>query len=173
MEESILAGLIAGATLGSVATFAVGVALVLWIWMVVAKWRIFTKAGIEGWKSLIPFYSTWLSYELAGLDGYYCLPILLGSVSNNITFENMSDSVQLIMSLVVLALSIAGIVFEAKRVKGTATAFGKGTGFAVGLFFLGPIFETVLAFGNVKYQAPAKAGGQPRQDGQTPMSVTA
>ncbi len=32
-----------------------------------------------------------------------------------------------------------------------ATRFGKGTGFALGLFFLSPIFWPILAFGNSKY----------------------
>jgi hypothetical protein len=35
--------------------------------------------------------------------------------------------------------------------KSTANAFGKGTGFAVGLFFIAPIFYCILGFGKDKY----------------------
>ena len=34
----------------------------------------------------------------------------------------------------------------------TAKVFGKGTGFALGLIFLGPIFWMILGFGSADYQ---------------------
>lgn len=40
------------------------VLIALAIFMIVVKWRLFTKAGIEGWKSLIPFYSDYLWYRM-------------------------------------------------------------------------------------------------------------
>ena len=38
-----------------------------------------------------------------------------------------------------------------------AKAFGKGTGFAIGLIFLGFIFYPILGFGSAQYQRPAGA----------------
>ena len=39
-----------------------------------------------------------------------------------------------------------------------ARAFGRGTGFAIGLIFLSPIFSLILGFGSDTYKgAPAKA----------------
>ena len=31
----------------------------------IAKWRIFAKAGIPGWKSLIPIYEGYLTFKIA------------------------------------------------------------------------------------------------------------
>ena len=32
---------------------------------IIAMWKIFSKAGIAGWKALIPFYNGYLQYKLA------------------------------------------------------------------------------------------------------------
>ena len=40
-----------------------------------------------------------------------------------------------------------------------AKSFGKGTGFAVGLIFLAPIFILILGFGPATYQGPAGPEG--------------
>lgn len=38
-----------------------------------------------------------------------------------------------------------------------AKSFGKGTGFALGLIFLAPIFWLILGFGDARYVGPAAA----------------
>lgn len=43
--------------------------------------------------------------------------------------------------------------------KSTANAFGKDTGFAIGLYFLSPIFYCILGFGKAKYE-----GANPMND---------
>lgn len=43
--------------LSMLATYSI-VGFVWWLLHVVAAWRIFTKAGEAGWKSIIPIYST-------------------------------------------------------------------------------------------------------------------
>lgn len=34
------------------------ISIAILILMIVANWKLFTKAGEEGWKSIIPFYNT-------------------------------------------------------------------------------------------------------------------
>ena len=40
-------------------------------------WLIFEKAGIEGWKAMIPVYHHVLITRLAGLSAWWTLPLLL------------------------------------------------------------------------------------------------
>ena len=116
-----------GAATGAVSTVYIIIALVVWVLLVIANWKIFTKAGEAGWKSLIPFYSTYIYVKLVDGNGWKFLLLLIPIV--NIVYFIMLD------------------------IK-TAKAFGKGTGFAVGLIFLTNIFTLILAFGSAEYIGP-------------------
>ena len=48
-----------------------------WILQIVANWRIFTKAGEAGWKSIIPVYGDYISYKIAWQTGYFWLMFVL------------------------------------------------------------------------------------------------
>lgn len=109
-------------------------ALVIMVIMIIGMWKIFEKAGREGWKSLIPFYNMYVLTELSGQNGWLFLLCLIPGVG------------ALIWSIMV-------------SIK-LAPAFGKETAFAVGLILLAPIFYMILGFGNAKYVlggAPASA----------------
>ncbi len=98
--------------------------LALVVFFIVAAWRVFTKAGRPGWGSIIPIYNTYLLLKIAGRSGWW----LLG--------------------FCVPFLNIYGIVVMWLRL---AKAFGRGTGFGIGLIFLSPIFIPILAFGDSRY----------------------
>ena len=36
--------------------------------MIVANWKLFTKAGVEGWKAIIPYYNTYVMCQIAGTN---------------------------------------------------------------------------------------------------------
>lgn len=103
---------------------------------------MFTKAGKEGWKSLIPFYNTYLLFELAGMSGWMFLLVFVP-----------------IGNIVALILLCGGL----------AKQFGQGTGFAVGLFFLTPIFFLILGFGSAQYQGVAPQVAQSAPVNNQPM----
>ena len=50
--------------------------LVITVLTVIAMWRIFEKAGLPGWWSLIPFYNIWLRFKLAGRSPRWILSLL-------------------------------------------------------------------------------------------------
>ena len=91
----------------------------------VVLYKIFEKAGIESWKAFIPFYNYFVLYELVWGNGFYALLLLV---------------------------PIANIIVSAITAIKLAKAFGKGTGFAVGIFFIPIVFEGILAFGDAKYE---------------------
>lgn len=91
---------------------------------IAARWIIFDKAGVEGWKSIIPLYNTYIFYKITWGNGWYSLLLLVPVVN-----------------------AVIGIVTFIKLAK----AFDKGIGFAIGLIFLNVIFLPILAFGEAEY----------------------
>lgn len=37
---------------------------IVWVLLVIARWKMFQKAGEAGWKSIIPVYSTYISFKI-------------------------------------------------------------------------------------------------------------
>lgn len=120
-------GAATGAAAGAASTVYIIIALVMYVLLVIANWKIFTKAGEAGWKSLIPFYSTYIYVKLVDGNGWKFLLLLIPIV--NIVYF---------------------IILDIK----TAKAFGKGTGFTIGLIFLANIFTLILGFGSAEYIGP-------------------
>lgn len=51
--------------------------LVLCVWSIICRWKMFQKAGLPGWGSLIPFYNIYLRFKMAGMSGWWLLSILI------------------------------------------------------------------------------------------------
>lgn len=86
--------------------------------------RIFQKIGYKGWYALCPYYSSWLLFKAVWGDGWKALLMW-------IPFYN--------------------IYLAIKTNIGLAKAFDHGVGFGIGLIFLDPIFEGILALGKSEY----------------------
>lgn len=114
-------GSIAGTVIGAL----IGLAIV--IFMVVAMWRVFSKAGQPGWAILVPIYSTIVLLRVAGKPWWWLFLLFIPLVD-----------------VVVAILIYAGV----------ATNYGRGAGFTVGLIFLPFIFIPILGCGRAVYQAP-------------------
>lgn len=91
------------------------------------SWKVFTKAGKPGWACLIPFYSQYCQFDIAWGNGWMFLLTLIPCVN--------------IVVMVMYSIKLA-------------KAFGQGTGFGIGLFFLTPIFIPILGFGSAQYIGP-------------------
>ncbi len=131
------------------------VAFIWWLLQIAANWRIFTKAGEAGWKSIIPVYSDYISYRIAWQPSYFWLTLILGIVASGVSAvatsgDGTNTTILLVVSLIRLIMAIISIMYSFKLAK----AFGRGTGFALGLIFLQPIFLLILGFGNDSYYGP-------------------
>nr|WP_294667262.1 DUF5684 domain-containing protein [uncultured Blautia sp.] len=127
-----------------------------WILQVIANWRIFTKAGEAGWKSIIPVYGDYISYKIAWQTGYFWMTLLLGLIASWIqNYANATGDNVMLLIIVFLIKIITGIIGIMYSVK-LARAFGRGTGFAIGLIFLQPIFILILGFGSDPYYGADK-----------------
>lgn len=134
----------------------VGIAFIWWLLQIIANWRIFTKAGESGWKSIIPLYGDYVSYRIAWQTSYFWLIFILGIVASGIegAANPNGDNMMLmaIVALIRLIIALIGIMYSVKL----ARAFGRGTGFAIGLIFLQPIFMLILGFGDDPYYGADK-----------------
>ena len=160
-KEAAFAGGFLGTMLISIAVF--------YVFVVIAMWKIFTKAGIKGWKSLIPIYNLYCAYKMVGISPLWilweflaatamsiALTVALGDRANdyfsNLNNELPEDVVKngwvIATTIIMCVVSIyIGIRYAVRLAK----AFGKSGGFAVGLIFLQPIFLLILGFGAAKY----------------------
>lgn len=106
------------------------IVLSIYVLLVIAWWNIFQKAGEAGWKSLIPFYNTYILFQISWGNGWL---FLLGFIP--------------VISLVVT------IIMNVKL----SRAFGHGTGFAIGLILIPNLFTLILGFDNSTYLSPQRS----------------
>lgn len=112
------------------------ISLIVGIISIVAMWKIFTKAGEAGWKSIIPIYNTVILFKIAGISPWW----VLGYLAAAIPFVGV---------FVALGITIYAMINLAK-------AFGKSGAFAAGLVLLSTIFYCILGFGSAEYQGNKK-----------------
>lgn len=147
-------GLLMFSSLAFLGGMYVMLAFAWWILQVIANWRIFTKAGEAGWKSIIPIYGDYVSYKIAWKPSYFWLMFGFNLLAYIIGDTYNADGKNLILTLIVMLINliviVIGIIYSVKL----ARAFGRGTGFAIGLIFLQPIFLLILGFGSDSYYGP-------------------
>jgi hypothetical protein len=108
--------------------------------MLVTHWMIFEKAGRKGWESFIPFYNVYVLFKIIGRSLWNLLWILT------------------IIGIIVLIVKVAS---------GLVKSFGRGTGFAFGLFFFPYIFQCILAFDkSIVYVGPNASETAEPEDGR-------
>ena len=154
MEEAQM-GFIAISSLIFLGGMYLMIAFAWWILQIIANWRIFIKAGEAGWKSIIPIYGDYISYKIAWQPAYFWLTLILGIVSSYLqgTLETKESlTVYMLVILIKIILVVISILYSIKL----ARAFGRGTGFAIGLIFLQPIFMLILGFGDDRYYGADK-----------------
>lgn len=124
-----------GAMMGIYFVFAIVIAVL----QIVAMWKVFSKAGEAGWKSLIPIYNCVILFKISGLSPWLILVYL-------------TSIIPFVGWLIVLIITIL-------QANGLAKSFGKSTGFTVGLVLLPSIFYLILGFGKSEYIGNTKKDG--------------
>lgn len=129
-----------GGLMGAFAGFAIFMmvfSIIVGVLTIIANWRLFTKAGEKGWKSIIPIYNVITLFKIAGISPWLILVYLAAIIP-------------IIGWFAVLGLTIYAMYNLAK-------AFGKDGAFTVGLVLLNTIFIMILAFGSSEYQLTKNA----------------
>jgi len=102
--------------------FAVYAAVIVLI--IAGMWKMFVKAGQQGWLSIIPILNTYVIIKLAGREGWWILLFLIPCVN----------------------IVVAIIVYM-----DLAQKYGKSAAYGLGLIFLPFIFIPVLGFGDAEF----------------------
>jgi hypothetical protein len=101
--------------------------LAVYVLIVAGLWKMFVKAGEEGWKAIIPIWNTLVILRMVGREWWWILLMLI---------------------------PIVGFVIWIIVCVDVARSFGRGGGFAVGLILLPIIFFPILGFGADRYLGP-------------------
>jgi uncharacterized membrane protein len=96
------------------------------VFLIVAMWKVFVKAGQPGWACIVPLYNAYKMLKIAGKPGWW---------------------------LVLLFIPLVDIVVAILTYIEIARKFGQSDAFAVGLIFLPFIFFPILGFGRATYTA--------------------
>jgi hypothetical protein len=100
--------------------------LAVFVLIIAGAWKVFVKAGQPGWAAIVPIYSAYiLIAKIVGRPWWWLLLCLVPIVS--------------IVIAIILCIDLA-------------KAFGKGTGFGIGLALLAPIFICILGYGDATYK---------------------
>lgn len=104
----------------------------VWLLFIIGEWKVFKKAGYEGWISLVPFYNTYTLSKIVWGNGWLFLLCLI---------------------------PLGGTIFQIATLAKLAKVFNKGTGFSVGMVFLPVIFMLILGMsGTSSYSGPNASG---------------
>jgi hypothetical protein len=106
------------------------IAIVFYVLLVIAEWKIFTKAGEHGWACLIPIYNVYVMFR-----------VIYGS------------GLKFLLLLVPVLNIVVGIAMWIRL----AQAFGKGMGFAILTLFFPNICTLILGFGSDEYEGPIRS----------------
>lgn len=156
-EATAVAGLL-GVSLTMIAIFS----LVIWVLCIIARWRIFTKAGEAGWKSIIPIYSDYVQWRIGwkktGLFWAMLALIIVGafmvgfdgsfvSVNGSLTYTGSGG----ILGTIGIILMLVAAILDLVSIYKLFASFGKGIGWFIGYIFLSYIMLLVLGLGSSRY----------------------
>lgn len=123
-------------TKNSIAMLGLGIAFILLfgililaviVFMIVAMWKIYVKAGQEGWAAIVPIYNSYILLKIVGKPWWWLLLYLVPLVN---------------------------IVFLVWTYNMLSKSFGKDEAFTAGLVILGIVFFPILGYGSAKYLGP-------------------
>jgi hypothetical protein len=112
-----------GGGIGSILGSLIYLAII--VLMIVSMWKVYVKAGKPGWAAIVPIYNFIVLLEIVKKPLWWIILML-------IPFVNLVIAIMLMIEL--------------------AKAFGKGTGFAIGLILLPFVFFPMLAFTDASFQ---------------------
>lgn len=102
--------------------------IVIFVLTVAGMWQVFEKAGMAGWKAIIPFYNIYILCEIIGRPGWWVFLYFIPIVFFFVWIVMMID---------------------------LAKSFDRGLGFAIGLMILPEVFYPILGFSDMQYYGPA------------------
>ena len=83
MTNNIMAMILGGSI------FIILLVVAVYIVYVIGLWKLFKKAGKQGWEAIIPFYNTYVLVEISGLNWWYFLIAISGTILGILKIEGL------------------------------------------------------------------------------------
>lgn len=99
-------------------------AFIIGLFSIICYWAIFEKAKKPGWAAIVPFYNSYILFEITFGQGLLFL---------------------------LLAIPVVNVIVSIILCFKLASVFGKSTAYGFGIWLLPIIFIPMLAFGKSKY----------------------
>ena len=128
------------------------ITIALLVLLIIAEWKIFSKAGEKGWKSLVPVYNIYLSHHIVGMSHmWFNLEIMFWITEAMFEINDFPEVVVLGFGIVA---GLFTVISELVHLIKMCDCFSKGTGFKIGMFLIPELFVMIIAFGKAEYQKP-------------------
>ena len=128
-------GVLAATSIGLL-VFIVVFCIAFYVVYAIALAKIFKKAGEDGWKAIIPFYNIFVLIQIAGLNWWYFLIAISGTIC---TIAKI-DGLEYVCNLASMAVNFFIFYNLAKKMKQQPIGFG------VAGALVGPITTMILGF---------------------------
>jgi ribosomal protein S27AE len=88
MSTSEISSLMAG--LGALFGLIVIILIAFLVVYIIGLWKLFKKAGKQGWEAIIPFYNSWVLVEISGLAWWWFLISISSSIISILGIDSLS-----------------------------------------------------------------------------------
>ena len=122
-----------GALAGFLGAFMI-VIVVIAVLQIIGMWKVFTKAGEKGWKSIIPIYNIAMLYKISGMSPYLVFVYIA-----------------LFIPILNIFASVAIAIFDLYQRVNLMKAFKASTGLTVAMLMVPFITYLILGFGKATY----------------------
>ena len=132
------------------------VLFVLLVLLVIAHWRLFKKAGVGGWKSIVPVYNTYTLFKIAWRVKYFWVMIIFQVLSVAVTVPAIYNGrepmffIKLLSALLMVITQIISVLMNFKL----SRSYGHGFFFGLMLWIFPTLFMLILGLGGSKYVGP-------------------
>ncbi len=123
--------------------------LVIKIFEIIGKWKVYKKALKPGWTSIIPIYNYWILIKISSIKWWYFIIILLAKIEYITNFIFVKVSIKKNFSILIITMFYFVLYCINYNI---SKRFNKNYLFALGLTFLPFIFYPILGFSNAKYE---------------------
>ena len=128
--------------------------LAIFVLNAVAKWKVLSKAGQEGWLAFIPFVNDYMLFKISWNTHRYW--IYIGLVILASVFKSIGgDDPNFLEGVIQFVSSLGVIYYEVKLYMYLAQSYGQSKGFGIFTYLIRPIGLYIIALGDARYQGPA------------------
>lgn len=113
------------------------VIIIAWaIFYYIGAWKMYKKAGKEGWMAIIPFYNDYVLCEIVGLNWYWFVLMLVPTILSIFGVEGGLSTLG----------TLVGLIADINVFYNLSKKFNKGTGWFVLSIFFGAITLPILGY---------------------------